>query len=417
MGRGTVFDTGGAPPPTYREGDGSVMNEACEIDVLDAGGIAAANSMFGLHEGRLRELLAMAGAFGLSPEARQLAERFHRLFYHSCFDAEDAAAIWKTEGSVLGGTQAGMAALLILSGASHLEALYREKGLPRQVLPDSLKDLSIWMDDHFESTGGTGVTEVGWLLRTMRGNIFRLGRLQFVQEPLRENVVVLKRKCDGAAVLFFHEPVQLREDGQVDGTNSVFSEHTFQSSFTEDETCFSGTPVHPDGYVLNKRVRLDKREWEAFVRPGAGSLGVHIPKDGKMEIDMCRESFEAAVRFFPRYFPGRPIGVFTVDTWFLDAQLRQILPPESNIVRFQKEFYAYPVLADEKFTYSRVFGNPVVDIASVPEDTALRRSIKRFVLSGGKMRFSAGVLLADDLPLFGSAHYEACSAGLVESLG
>lgn len=388
----------------------------CTTNVLDSDSIIGANALFQLDDKRLQKLLELAGAFRRNEQARTLAERFHALFYHSEMDKGEAGVLWTSEGACLGTEQSGMAALLVMSGSGHLENYYQERKIPRNILIDSLKDLAIWMDDHYENTGETGLVEVSWLLHAMRGELFRLGRLQFVHQPLAGNITVATRRSDGLSVLFFTEPVQLREDGQVDGTNGIHSPHPFLSEFSQGSQDIYGTPVHPCGYALNRAICLDGEQWDIAVKPGDGSLDIHIPKDGKMSLEQCCQSLLAAQSFFATYFPEKQFDVFTLCTWFLDAQLQRILPKDANIVRFQREFYLYPVLSDEKFAYGRVFGNPEIDIAQAPEDTSLRKSIKQFVMGGGKMRFSSGIILKKDLPLLGTAQYQEQCAGMVEEL-
>lgn len=371
--------------------------------------IITANRFLRLSDVRLKSLLDAASALVLHNGSTELIDRFHRLFFVLDMDIDQAVRLWTEQGASLGALQSAAGALLIVSGLPYMQDFYRRRSIPDEVLQDSLRDMNIWMDDCLEKTGRTGLEEVGWLLRSLRGQVIRLGRLQYVWQPLAWNLAVAMRNADGLAVAFFPKPELIREDGQIEGTNGIRSTHPASTCYVADGHVFQGTPIHPGGYAERRTLRLPSDEWSVGIEPGAGSLDIHIPKDGKMELAQCGESLRMAFGFFTRHFPERPIKLFTLCTWFLDAQLQRLLPPGSNIVRFQREFYLFPVLSDEQPTYERVFGCASVDMGNAPEDSALRRAIKRFVLGGGRMRYNAGFILPGDLEAFGTGRYQTIS--------
>lgn len=175
--------------------------------------------------------------------------------------------------------------------------------------------------------------------------------------------------------------------------------------------------------ILDTHAALQLRLVEEILKTGAKfdfghfweALDIHIPKDGKMELSQCQASLNAAAAFFPKHFPEKPFRLFTLCTWFVDAQLQCLLPKNSNIVRLQKEFYLLPVLSNERPAYERVFGSSTIDMAGAPDDTTLRKAIKQFVLAGGRMRYNAGFILPEDLGLFGGEHYQTASASFIEN--
>ena len=81
----------------------------------------------------------------------------------------------------------------------------------------------------------------------------------------------------------------------------------------------------------------------------------------------------------------------------LDPQLARYLPPESNLVSFQRFFRLVPVpAADDRQTLERVFGGPVTDWSKVPRDTSLRRLVAEQAERGIRWRMGAGVMLPAD---------------------
>jgi len=74
----------------------------------------------------------------------------------------------------------GMLPLLVLSHlADDALRINEEKGVPREITVATLKDINIWIENHRQLTGENGVMEFLWLLHHFRGDLFRLGRLQF----------------------------------------------------------------------------------------------------------------------------------------------------------------------------------------------------------------------------------------------
>ncbi len=385
--------------------------------ILDLESLTEANRFFMLSGKRLQDLISLSEGMKGDETVSLLMDEMHGLFFHTADNAASTAARWREAGSALAERQAGVAALLAFSGLDHMMAVYRDRRIPDGFLRDSLRDMTIWMDDYEERTGQTGLSNVEWLLHTLRGILFRLGRFQFFHRPFNWKVAVVVRNEDRLPLAFFTEPVNLRSDGQVDGTNDIHDKECgWKSRYERTEAGIAGTPLHPGGYAVKREVLLPGESWTLAVKSGDGMLDIHIPKDGKMEFKDSRDSILAAMDFFNRFFPDKPYRIIHLCTWFLDAQFQKILYPESNIVRFQREFYLFPVKATHIGCYDRVFGDGGIDISSAPEDTTLRKAVKSFVMAGNNMRYNAGFILPEDMAHFGEARYQTLSAAMLDEM-
>ena len=60
-----------------------------------------------------------------------------------------------------------------------MEKLYQEKNISHDIFIDTISDWTVWINRHHEWTGEWGFTQYGWLIRHIRGDLFKLGRLQF----------------------------------------------------------------------------------------------------------------------------------------------------------------------------------------------------------------------------------------------
>jgi hypothetical protein len=111
-----------------------------------------------------------------------------------------------------------------------------------------------------------------------------------------------------------------------------------------------------------------------------------------MTHEACGESLRAAIPFFQKHFPDRPYRVFTCDSWVLDPAFETYAGTESNLVRFQQEMYLHPVMGRNEGVLGSVFGKPVFDPRTAPQDTGLRRAV-RAGLEAGRLWCGGGSLL------------------------
>ncbi|MCS7477705.1 acyltransferase domain-containing protein [Umezawaea endophytica] len=128
-------------------------------------------------------------------------------------------------------------------------------------------------------------------------------------------------------------------------------------------------------------------------KQGTPVLEVHIPGDGPMTPDLCDESFRLARPFFAEHFPDERYDHATCRSWLLDRQLADVLPADSNIVRFQRRFELFgPEPACDSDVLEFVFHLPpgTGDLARLPQDTTLQRAIVTHLRAGRHWRQGCG---------------------------
>ncbi len=327
------------------------------------------------------------------------------MYYTDPLPAPAAVFGWPNVARPLPAATAMLPALVLLAGVPRLRARHEARGIPAAVTRDTLKDIAIWMEHFHRRQGYWGLQNMGWPTNAMDARLFRLGRLQFIHKAY-DGPVRAFRHADGRVTALWGSDIALRRDGYVDGTNDVFDQRKWTAMYQMTDREVSGYPVHPQGRVRPRPVTLPLAEWQPVLRPGDSVLDIHIPEDGRMDFDACGASMRQAVDFFTRHFPDKPAAkAFVCGTWFFDAQYRQLLPPMSNIVRFQREFYLWPMLSYDREPFWRVFGEQPADLAAAPRDTALRRAMLDFAQAGGQLRCAGGFCLIDGMA-WGSARYQ-----------
>ena len=207
----------------------------------------------------------------------------------------------------------------------NMENLYNKKNIPRDVLTDTIGDLAVWINRNYEWYGEWGFAQPGWIIHHIRGNLFKLGRLQF-------------------------------EMAKVGDWN-----------------------MPPEGLNLG-------------IKKGDPFLSVHIPRGGKLEESACLDSFERAKLFFPQVL-GYDFKAFGCFTWLFDPAFEKLLPPESNIIKFQNLFIRFP--GRESYGgLDYVFVNITKEnIQDAPTDTYFRKKLVGHILNGGIMQTGGGYRL------------------------
>ncbi|MEU6142259.1 acyltransferase domain-containing protein [Streptomyces sp. NPDC047081] len=122
------------------------------------------------------------------------------------------------------------------------------------------------------------------------------------------------------------------------------------------------------------------------VSAGMPCLNLHIPDFlGPLSPRACERSLALAAEFFARHFPEEKYRTVLCHSWLLDPQLKEYLPADSNIVRFQDRFRVARRLAEPADTepVQFVFGDPDMAVESLPRRTAVERAVGDHLRAGG----------------------------------
>jgi hypothetical protein len=124
-------------------------------------------------------------------------------------------------------------------------------------------------------------------------------------------------------------------------------------------------------------------------------LGLHVPSGSPLSPAECAASLNQAGPFFERHFPDHASPLVTCTSWLLDEQLADYLPPDSNIVQFQRRFELVPGARDHddevfRWVFDRL---PTASLDDLSPQTELEHILIRHVRAGGHWRMRTGWLL------------------------
>ncbi len=272
-----------------------------------------------------------------------------------------------------------------------MKEYYRHEGIPQEVFLNTVRDMARYIRRCFEKNGVWGNSDPNWTKLHIRGLLFGLGRLQFEKASFFGGSVLVEKET-GREIMLPEEGAALDREGFFvrDG------EEPFVVAKVEKEEGFIYSNLHfSGGRAVFENVRLDTKKWEYALSPGDPVLSVHIPADGRMDIELCRESFDRAESFFEDY----PFKAYVCYSWLLDVAFERLLHEGTNIRKFQKIFRLFPIPGEGKRALMEAFkGKVPEDFSKAPRDTSLQRSLADFVLAGGRLHDGGGYALRGSLP-------------------
>ncbi len=328
---------------------------------------------------------------------RALVWHLHRAVYANRGAQWGSTSRWPRElRPALGEEAACFYLLLALSNFAGMQAEHRAHDVPADVVHATLQDVALWLETTRARTGeaipNLGPMLLPWFSSHFRGRLYRLGRLQFQFGNSGYALHVFRHRETRAVVALSGEGQPFTAAGQRACDEAPADGWTSQFSLTEAGAV--GNPILPTGRALRQEVTLPATEWEQVLAPGDPVLHLHIPGGEPMTHADCGESFRRAMEFFPRHYPDYHYRAFVCGSWILNSWLAEVLPPESNLVRFQREVYLFPIELWVPAMYDRVFGAEELpqDLSQLPRKTGLQRIIVDALESGRGVGAGAGGL-------------------------
>ncbi len=342
-----------------------------------------------------------------SCELSLLAWHAHHYLCH--FDALPSFSKWPGLAEILD-DNCGIFYLMIgLSAIPVFTQTYRNMGIPEEYAVAAtgwLKGtIGIYKSAHDGYPGHTK-SQLYWVRHYIDGRLFRIGRFEFMEQGFPEHykISVYKSRISGQVIALAAAGVDCSADGLVMYADQAPETAAFTTSFFQDKTCAVGNPVSPEGFILDCTVKLILSEWECVLAPGDFAPGIHIPGGGKMSLEVCRQSLADAHEFYKKYFPRKTVKAFVCGSWIFNPDLERVLP-ESNLAKFMRQIYLFPMLSTGKDGLFFIFGKDYGDISQYPRDNSVRRAMLSIFDEGKRLRVGGMFYLPEHLDQFGTEYY------------
>ena len=127
---------------------------------------------------------------------------------------------------------------------------------------------------------------------------------------------------------------------------------------------------------------------------GSYYIDVHIPGGAPLTPALCAASYAEAAAFFRARY-GMEHILFGCHSWLLSPELRTILPENSNILAFARDYTILQTRMDPTSSaVSFIFHVPGVpaDLETLPEETSLQKALKTHLQAGKTINTAFGIL-------------------------
>lgn len=268
--------------------------------------------------------------------------------------------------------------LVVICKIKDLKEFYKEKNIPSNILYDTLSDINIWTNNHKVKTGYLGLSQLNWLYYHLKGDLFRLGRLQFKKCLFNDNIMLFKQLITNFPLILSYPDIKYDAFGKVTTENEDFI-----STYIESDVTITANPIR-EGKCDTTPITINKCDYSREIVKDSELLEIHIPQGEKLDIADCIDSMKEAIKFFYKYFDSSIVKGFTCTSWLLNRNFRYILPEDSNIRKFASMFYEYPSSTNYNQMYTRVFsGETNIDTLSLIENkTKLQETIIKAIKEG-----------------------------------
>jgi len=351
----------------------------------------------------------------------QLAWHAHRILFIDKSIDRSTTRNWPLLAPILNEYGGAFYLLIALSGIPHIRTIHQARNIPNDIAKLTYRDTYVWakqyydigipIDDKFTHphkphSWGLCTRILPWLLSHLQGDLYRVGRLQFKTGPYRQPIRAYRHRQTGHMRLMAESDLTFRTDGNFNGAGGITDHNAWTSHLAESNTEITGNLIHPNGHAQHPPMALPLSEWECVIQSNDTILEIHIPEDGPMTFDACGESLRHAALFFPKHFPDRPFKAICCTSWLLDPTYQTLLSDTSNIVRFQRECYLFPLNArGHRSGLERIFGPYTHDLSTAPRDSSMRRAVLDHIQAGGVLISGGCLLWPEHLTQWGTQTY------------
>ena len=288
--------------------------------------------------------------------------------------------------------------LCVLEGRKAL----RKRGIPEAYDRDIPERMTRKQLKKYTETGDISFDDYSWDMNFYCCQIFFLDRFYFIPYRWGDTPTAWRNRESGEVTALWRDGDRVRRDGQLDGTNGVRDPEAFVTAL-EEAVC--GNRVLPEGRISAETVILDKADWQKVLKEDDFLLALHIPGGEGYTPERVKSSCEQALAFWERYYPEYDYKGIWSESWLYDPGLREILPPERNIIRVQKQFYCYPTEEGDRMIRLEVLGDEQADYVNRIPRNSLERGMFAVWKRGGRFHTTGMFLLREEVPRVGEDPY------------
>ncbi len=281
----------------------------------------------------------------------------------------------------------------------------RRRGVPEQYDADIPERMTRKQLKKYAETGDISFDDYSWDMNFYCCQIFVMDRFYFIPYRWGETPEAWRNRETGEVTALWAPGTRVRRDGQLDGVNGIRDPEAFVTVREETPEEIRANPVAPDGRILPDPVALKRKEWKKVLEEGDFLLALHIPGGEGYTPERVKNSCELALAFWDRWYPEYRYKGFWSESWLYDPTLKEILPPDRNIIRVQRQFYCYPTEEGERMIRLEVLGDAKADFREREPRNSLERGMAEHWRRGGHFHTTGMFLLREEVSGIGKDPY------------
>ncbi len=293
--------------------------------------------------------------------------------------------------------------LCVLEGRKALRA----RGVPESYDRDIPERMTRKQLKKYVQTGDIRFDDYPWDMNFYCCQIFLMDRFYFIPYRWGDAPTAWRNTETGAVTALWRAGDRVRRDGQLDGTNGITDPEAFTTVLEESDSAIRGNRVLPEGRISPETVTLDRSVWRKALGENDYLLALHIPGGEGYTPERVKSSCEKALAFYDRYYPEYDYKGFWSESWLYDPGLREILKPERNIIRVQKQFYCYPTEEGDRMIRLEVLGDENADGLGRMPRNSLERGMFAVWERGDRFHTTGMFLLREEVSRIGRDPYES----------
>lgn len=356
------------------------------------------NAEHGLFQTRFGDVLAGAESVGTNAPLRQYCVILNRAM-------DDREAFMQELGQIqLPKAKEGestipydyMPLLALLPHAVKTMNQLRQKGVPEDIVKATFGALEGTLKVTESRLGRAMFNDsyFGWTQHFINGVILKIGRLEFHRIPDLYGSDFAVFQSDAGEYRLLAVRGTYDPNGRCKTSDAASDPADIEVSYTETDTYYEGNALTDTGLVCRESVRLPKASWKKICDPSSQALTVHIPTGPGLTPENVHAAYARALEVMESCYPEFSFPVLHCSSWLMDTQLADMLPAESNMVRFQSDYLHGNTIHVDSGVFSFLFTYPYSrnDLQGLPERTTLERKMKQHLLSGRHSYDQVGII-------------------------
>ncbi len=345
---------------------------------------------YNFSEEQRNALVAYAERFTSDKKLILLAEEYYKMIFESDKGLPDINKLKEDDGI----EQGKLFAMIYLARCEVLGEVLKAKGIPEKYAQDAIrhyKDLFQRNYNYYGCYGFSGMYRKG-MVQYIKPSTFRIGRLLYEMTSFAGFYTVYQNRKTGKTLPLLDGGLRYLPDGKQAPQNYVGE--CFVTEWLEDEERISGYTVGDDGRLKPGRLTIRKADYGTVLKKGDPILSVHIPGNEKLTDESVQSSFQKAKIFFDTYYKKEHFRAFVCSSWLLDTGLERFLKPESNILKFQKNFKIILSFVNTFALYWNIFGmEKFIPYSQLIPVNEFQRNVLEFLNKGGNLYSGNGYII------------------------